>query len=176
MLFAPGGRSGGSEPVGGVGEHTVPIKFITPPGIAFNMTLLVPFDGSSASEAALDRAVEHGEAFGEDVVAVSFVPTGSEYAERRRWIRPDEEFAAETASADLRRKIEEATDDAEWTFEESLASAPTDGIATRVQQIARDVDTSILFVGTSDGDDRLTTPFGGVASTADYDLYLVRSA
>jgi len=143
------------------------------------MVFLVPFDGSSVSEAALARAVEHGEALGEAVVAVSFVPTGAEYAERRKWIQPDEEFAVETASAALRRKIEEATDEAERTFAESGAQSPG-GLTDHVRRVARDVNASILFVGTAGTDDTqdpgLRTPFGEVGNGGDYDIYLVRAA
>ena len=141
------------------------------------MVFLVPFDGSPVAEAALSRAVEHGEALDEDVVAVSFVPTGSAYAERRKWIQADDDFAAETASAELRRKIEEATDDAERNFDETGAQSPDDGITDRIQQVAKDVDASVLFVGT-DGthdDDRLKTPFGAVAADGAYDVHVVRS-
>lgn len=142
------------------------------------MAFLVPFDGSSASEAALARAVEHGKALDEEVVAVSFIPTGAEYAERRKWIQPDEDFAAETASSELKRKIAETTDDAERSFEESGASAPGDGLTKHVKRVARDVDTSILFVGAGDdhSEDQLTTPFGEVAPDADYDIHIVRTA
>jgi nucleotide-binding universal stress UspA family protein len=141
------------------------------------MVFLVPFDGSPVAEAALSRAVEHGAALSEDVVAVSFVPTGSAYAERRKWIQPDDDFAAETASAELRRKIEETTDDAERNFDETGAQSPDDGITDRIQQVAQDVDASVLFVGT-DGthdDDRLKTPFGAVAADGAYDVHVVRS-
>ncbi len=148
------------------------------------MVFLVPYDGSANSEAALARAVEHGAALGEEVVAVSFVPTGDTYAQRRRWIEPDEDFAVETASADLRRKIEEATDDAERQFTEPGAESPGDGISGQVRQTAVDVDASVVFVGTKnpgDGtgdtaseDDRMATPFGSVDTDAPYDLHLVR--
>jgi nucleotide-binding universal stress UspA family protein len=139
------------------------------------MVFLVPFDGSAVSEAALSRAVEHGNALGESVVAVSLIPTGSEYAERRKWIQPDEEFAVETASAELRRKIDETTDDAERNFEGPGAQSPGDGLTARVRQIARDVGASVLFVGASDGSGvELGTPFGGVAAEADYDIHIVR--
>lgn len=141
------------------------------------MVFLVPFDGSSVSEAALTQAVEHGKALDEEIVAVSFVPTGNAYAERRKWIEPDEDFAAETASAQLRRKIEEATDNSERTFEEATAHSPEDGITDRIQQVAQDVDASVLFVGTSGNHsgDRLKTPFGTVTADADCDVYIVRS-
>ncbi|MFC7134283.1 MULTISPECIES: universal stress protein [Salinibaculum] len=142
------------------------------------MVFLVPFDGSPDSEAALARAVEHGQALGEDVVAVSIIPTGTAYAERRKWIQPDEDFAAETASAELRRKIAETTDDAERNFSESGAYSPDDGLTERVRQVARDVDASVLFVGASGdaSDDRLKTPFGEVVSDAEYDIHVVRTA
>jgi len=141
------------------------------------MVFLVPFDGSAVSEAALARAIEHGRALDEQVVAVSLVPTGTEYAERRKWIEPDEEFATETASADLRRKIEETTDDAERSFAESLAQSPEDGLTERVRRVARDVGASVLFVGTSgeESADRLRTPFGTVRNEASYDIHIVRT-
>jgi len=148
------------------------------------MVFLVPYDGSASSDAALSRAVEHGAALGEEVVAVSYVPTGDAYAQRRRWIEPDEDFAVETASADLRRKIEEATDDAERQFTEPGAESPRDGITSQVRQTAVDIDASIVFVGTgnpadgtgngTDASDRMTTPFGSVDVDAPYDLHLVR--
>lgn len=148
------------------------------------MVFLVPYDGSASSEAALARAVEHGAAMGEEVVAVSFVPTGETYAQRRRWIEPDEDFAVETARADLRRKIEEATDDAERQFSEPGAESPRDGVSSQVRQTAVDVDASVVFVGTgnpedgtgdgADEGDRMTTPFGSVDVDAPYDLHLVR--
>jgi nucleotide-binding universal stress UspA family protein len=141
------------------------------------MVFLVPFDGSAASEAALARAVEHGEALGESVVAVSLVPTGAEYAERRRWIRPDEDFPVETASAELNRKIGEATDDAERNFEQPGAQSPADGITDRIRRVARDVDASVLFVGASGShEDSLQTPFGGVSTHDEYDIHIVRTA
>ena len=150
------------------------------------MVFLVPYDGSASSEAALARAVEHGAALDESVVAVSFVPTGDTYAQRRRWVEPDENFAVEAASADLKRNIEEATDDAERQFSEPGAESPGDGISGQVRQTAVDVDASVVFVGTGipgDGEgagdgaadgDRMTTPFGSVDTEAPYDLHLVR--
>ena len=140
------------------------------------MVFLVPFDGSPVADAALTRAVAYGVSLDEDVVAVSFVPTGAEYAQRRKWIRPDEDFAAETASAELRRKIEEATDDAEVNFAEYGAQAPDDGIIDRIRHVAQDVGATVLFIGAdgTEDDDRLQTPFGAVAAGGAYDVHVVR--
>lgn len=140
------------------------------------MVFLVPYDGSAVAEAALDRAVEHGEAFDEDVLAVSLVPTGTAYAERRKWIEPQEDFALESARAELQRKIEEATDDAERNFTESTATGMQNGVAKRIRQVALEVDAKILFVGVSNGtdDDSLETPFGTVSPEGEYDVHIVR--
>lgn len=140
------------------------------------MVFLVPFDGSPVSEAALASAVEHGRALGEEVMAVSFVPTGAEYAERRKWIQPDDEFAVETASTTLRRKIEETTDEAERTYADSGAQSPGD-LADHVRRVASDVDASVLFVGADTNADGsgLQTPFGEVENGGDYDVHIVRS-
>ena len=141
------------------------------------MVFLVPFDGSPAAEAALGRAVEHGRALGRRVLAVAFVPTGAEFAERRTWIEPDDDFAVESASNALRRKIAEATDETELVYEATSASSPADGIADAVRRTAADVDAEVLFVGLENGsEDALETRFGTISATADYDLHLVRTA
>ena len=142
------------------------------------MVFLVPYDGSPVARAALNRAVTHGEALDEEVVAVSFVPTGSEYAQRRKWIEPTDDFAAETARQTLQRKIDETTDDAERPFSEPGASAPHNGVSDRIRQVAADVDASVLYVGTTGDDDSadLQTPFGSISPEGEYDVHLVRSA
>jgi len=140
------------------------------------MAYLVPYDGSRVAQAALDRAVEHGEALDEQIVAVSFVPTGSEYAQRRKWIEPSEDFAADSAHQQLRQKIEETTDSAERNFDETGASGVHDGLAERIRRVAADVDASVLFVGTNeDSEEDVTTPFGSIAPDGEYDVHLVRS-
>jgi nucleotide-binding universal stress UspA family protein len=142
------------------------------------MVFLVPYDGSTVSEAALDRAVEHGAALDEQVVAVSLIPTGSEYAERRKWIEPDEEFAVESARKELKRKIVETTDQSERPLVGMGASSPGNGVTDRIRRVAIEVDASVLFVGTNSdsAEDRLTTPFGTVSQDREYDVHLVRSA
>jgi len=141
------------------------------------MVFLVPYDGSRVAQAALDRAVEHGKALGEEVVAVSLVPTGSEYAERRKWIEPGDDFAAESARSTLERKIAEATDDSERVLTGSSASAPQDGVSDRIRQVANDVGASVLYVGTRNREESTDpmTPFGPVSADGSYDVHLVRS-
>jgi nucleotide-binding universal stress UspA family protein len=141
------------------------------------MVFVVPFDGSPVAEAALRRAVDHGRALGRDVLAVSYVPTGAEFAERRTWIESDDDFAVEEASASLRRKIEETTDETELVYEDATAGSPADGIGNAVRETATDVGASVLFVGIANGsEDALETRFGSISPTASYDVHLVRGA
>lgn len=136
------------------------------------MVFLVPYDGSSLARVALDRAVEYGGALGRDVVAVSYVPTGNSYAERRRWVDPTEDFAVDSAGKDLRRKIAEATDDTELRYDDVSAHSPTSGFSDDIRGTARDVDATVVFVGSSN-DERIVVPLGELDGE-NYDVHIVR--
>jgi len=136
------------------------------------MVFLVPFDGSPLAEAALERAVTYADAMDTDVVAVSLIPTGSDYAQRRRRVDPDENFAAETAATDLRRKIEEATDDAELHYEDVSAYSANE-LSDTIRQVARDVDAEVVFLGSADTDD-VVIPISELNDEDAYDVYIVR--
>lgn len=135
------------------------------------MVFLVPFDGSARAHAALDRAVTYGAALDRDVVAVSYVPTGTDFAERRRWVDSSEDFAAETVASDLQRKIEEATDDAELRYEDESAHSPAGGLSKELRQTALDVDATAVFVGCAD-DGRVVVPIDDDADA--FDVHVVR--
>lgn len=137
------------------------------------MVFLVPYDGSSPARAALERAVEYGAALDRDVVAVSYIPTGNSYAERRQWVDLDDEFPLESVTQDLERKIEEATDDTELQYTDVSAHSPSGGFSAEVHQTAADVDAAVLFVG-SDDDEDVVVPVGE-ETDEEYDVYIVRS-
>jgi nucleotide-binding universal stress UspA family protein len=137
------------------------------------MVFLVPYDGSPLASRALDRAVEYGDALDREVVAVSYIPTGNSYAERRRWIDPDEDFAADSATQDLRRKIEEATDDTELRYDDVSAHSPSGGFSEEIRQTARDVDATVVFVGSAE-DERIVVPLSEI-DDEDYDVHIVRN-
>jgi len=139
------------------------------------MVFLVPYDGSPVSEAALDRAVEHGKALEKEVVAVTFIPTGAEYAERRKWIQPQEDFAIDSARAELKRTIDETTDESERNFLDSGATVEN-GVGDHIRQAAHEVEASAVYVGAveDEGAD-YRTPFGEITTDETYDLHLVRS-
>jgi nucleotide-binding universal stress UspA family protein len=137
------------------------------------MVFLVPFDGSGPARTALDRAVTYGRALDQDVLAVALMPTGADFAPRRTWIEPDDDFAAESALHDLRRKIEEATDDAELNFTDATAQSPEGGVSSQVRRIADEVDASVVFLG-GDAEGELEIAPNGQAGGQDFDVHVVR--
>ena len=136
------------------------------------MVFLVPFDGSPLAETALHRAVDYAAAMDVDVVAVSLIPTGADYTQRRRRVDPHEDFAAETAASDLRRKIEETTDDAERNYEDVSAYSPGE-LSETIRQVAQDVGATVVFLGSADTDE-ITVPVADRTGGDAYDVHIVR--
>ena len=155
----------------GVSQLAVGRGFFRLAAKAAGMVFLVPYDGSSPAREALERAIEYAGALDRDVVAVSYIPTGNSYAERRQWVDPEENFAIDTATQDLERKIEEATDDTELRYDDVSAHSPAGGFSPEVRQTASDVDASVLFVG---GDDESVAVPVGEATDEVYDVHVVR--
>ena len=137
------------------------------------MVFLVPFDGSGPARAALERSVEYARALDEDVLAVALMPTGADFAPRRTWIEADDDFAAESAIHDLRRKIEEATDDAEVNFTDAAPQSPEEGISSEVRRIAREVDASVVFLG-GDAEGDMEIALNGETAGEEFDVHVVR--
>src|SRR6056297_153535 len=107
------------------------------------MTLLVPFDGSALSTAALERATEFAEFTGEDVLVLTVVPDEAEYALSRGWLGPDDPFDPDAVADRFRERVAEIAPDAAFRAEipenvSSMASITTDVIRT-IRAIAHEV-------------------------------------
>lgn len=147
------------------------------------MTLLVPFDGSDLSTAALDRAREFGEFTGEEVVALAVIPPDVEFARDRGWLAPDETFDAKLICTRLRHQQEDVAPDATFRCEETAdtdyrATITTD-ITRTIRQVAADIEASIIFIG-SENAGRVSTPLTSVGNPISedprYDIHIVRHA
>ncbi|MEF8775572.1 MAG: universal stress protein [Haloarculaceae archaeon] len=137
------------------------------------MVFLVQFDGSGAARSALERAVAYGRALNEDVLAVALLATGAEITHRRTWIESGDDFVVESAVHELRRKIDEATDDAELNFEGRPPQSPEGGISTEIHRIANEVEASVLFLA-GDGTGALEVDLDGRAAGENFDVHVVR--
>ncbi|MFC6872914.1 universal stress protein [Halobellus marinus] len=140
------------------------------------MSLVVPFDGSRLSQAALVRAAQFDTVLNEGVVVVSVIPKGNtRYARERGWIDSGEQFDAEAVVAHLRDAVAELAPDAEFQHVFVDRYAPRGTIAGRIRRVAREKDASIVFVG-SDNAGRIVTGITvgqSVAGDGAYDTFVV---
>ncbi len=147
------------------------------------MTLLVPFDGSELSEAALERATEFAEFTGEDVLALTVVPDEVEYALSRNWVDAEEPFDPDAIAERLRERVADIAPGADFRYEvpedvSSMASCTTDVVRT-IRTVAHAVDASVVFIG-SENAGRVSSPVSSVGAPVSedpsYDVYITRHA
>ena len=147
------------------------------------MTLLVPFDGSELSEAALDRATEFAEFRDEEVLALTVIPDDPEYALSRGWLDPADPFDREALTERFRDRVADIAPVASFRAEvpeniSSMASITTDVIRT-IRAVAHEIDASVIFIG-SENAGRVSTPVTSVGAPVSedpsYDVYIIRHA
>lgn len=143
------------------------------------MTLVVPFDGSRLSEAALVRATEFGNVFDEDVLAVSVIPKGNTtYARERGWIEQDEEFDRESVVSTLHKQVTNLCPSSNFRHKVVDKYATSGTIAKRLRKAIETEDASMVFIG-SENAGRLVTAVssvgGSVATDQSYDVVIVRN-
>ncbi|WP_101294198.1 universal stress protein [Halegenticoccus soli] len=147
------------------------------------MTLLVPFDGSDLSEAALKRATEFGELVDEEVVALTVVPDDAEYALERGWIAENEPFGVERVGESMRERVSALAPEATFRTEVPRGDDPTAtrtmDIARTVREVADEVDASVVFVGSQNAG-KVSAPLTSVGNPVSedprYDVHIVRHA
>ncbi|WP_129112784.1 universal stress protein [Halegenticoccus tardaugens] len=147
------------------------------------MTLLVPFDGSALSEAALARATEFGGLMDEEVVALTVIPEDADYALERGWIGEAEPFDVETVEGSMRQRVSELAPEATFRTAIPQGDDPTAtqamDVARTVREVAADVGATIVFVG-SENAGRVSAPLSSVGNPISedprYDVHIVRHA
>ncbi|WP_049929061.1 universal stress protein [Halopiger goleimassiliensis] len=142
------------------------------------MTFVVPFDGSDLAEAALVRAAEFSDALEEPVLAVSVIPEGNaEYARERGWIGPEEAYDLEAVVATLHRQVTDLHPAANFRHALVDRYAPSGTISKRIRQLAREVDASMVVVGSENAGrvvNAMATVGTSVAADEAYDVVIVR--
>jgi len=143
------------------------------------MGILVPFDGSDLSVAALVRATTLGDAFSESVVAVTIVPESDpEYAREHDWLGPDEEFDMGEIVARLHERVADVAPEADFRHEVVSRYASAGRIAKTLRGTAKTVDASLVVIG-SDNAGRMVSSIhsvgSSVASDEAFDVLIVRS-
>ena len=145
------------------------------------MTLLVPFDGSDLSKAALARANEYASSTGAEIVALTVVPDDPDYARERGWLAPPDTFDVDVVARKLEQTVRDVAPDA--TFRSELAeeaeqpTSTTVDVVRTIRRVAAEVDATVLFVG-SENAGRVSVPLASVgnpiAEDTQYDVFIVR--
>lgn len=142
------------------------------------MTLFVPFDGSELSKMALVRAAQFETVLEEGVLAVSVIPKNNRrYAGERGWLDDDGTFDAEAVVSHLRSTVANIAPAADFRAEFVDHGAPVGTIANNLRRVARNNDTSIVFLG-SENAGRIVSAFtvgSSVTSDRAYDTMIVNS-
>jgi len=142
------------------------------------MTLVVPFDGSDLSEAALVRAAEFGSVFDEEVVAVTVIPKANEkYARERDWIGEGENFDLQTIVSNMSQQVNRLDPSADFRYQVAGRYAPSGSIAKRLRKVAREEDASMVFLGSENAGhlvSAVSSVGSSVAADRAYDVVIVR--
>ena len=145
------------------------------------MVLLVPFDGSELATAALRRATEFAELTDEPLVVLSVLTDDERFARERGWVGADEPYDPDAIAERLEAAVREVAPDATFRHERpsdagEMATTTMD-VARTIREVAREVDASVVFVG-SENAGRVSTPISSVGSPVsedpDYDVHIVR--
>jgi nucleotide-binding universal stress UspA family protein len=148
------------------------------------MTLLVPYDGSDLSAAALARAQEFASYRDEDVVVLTVVAHDEAFAVERGWIDPGESYDPDAICDRFEQAVADIAPDASFrcehpTTSDSFTATVIDDITRTIREVAHDVGASIVFIG-SENAGRVSTPITSVGSPisrdAAYDVHIVRHA
>lgn len=143
------------------------------------MTFVVPFDGSGLSEAALVRAVEFGEVLDESILAISVIPERDvTYARERGWLESGESFDRSRIVEHLHTGVTDLAPEADFRHVTVSRYAAAGTIAGRIRRIARDIEASMVFIG-SENAGRVVTAVssvgGSIAADMDYDVVIIRN-
>jgi nucleotide-binding universal stress UspA family protein len=141
------------------------------------MTVVVPYDSSDRSQAALDRVSEFTDP-DERVLAVAVIPNGNDrYARKRGWLDEDEEFEPKRIVDRLEAEVEAIDPDVRFEYVVASRYAQAGQIASELRTFAKDHDARLVVLG-SENAGRIVSNVSSVASTvtADsaYDVLIVR--
>lgn len=144
------------------------------------MTLVVPFDGSQLAETALVRAGEFGVVFDEGVVAMTVIrANNADYAREHDWLGPDESFDIQTIVERLTERVNELAPNADFRYEVVGRYTSQGGIGNSLRRLAREEGASMVFIG-SENAGNIVSSVSSVGSTVAagdfYDVVIVRHA
>ena len=143
------------------------------------MTLFAPYDGTPLSTAALDRATDLATQTDEPLVAATVIPRERCVAVDHGWLADDEAFDPERIVARLTDCVSAVAPEADYRTQYVEGRLSSGAIARKLRDIARDVDASVVVMGTENVGRTVppaSTVSGKVAARLDTDLYVVQTS
>lgn len=142
------------------------------------MTIVVPFDGTALSQAALQRATDLSDALDEDLHVVTIIPNENErYARERDWLDQGEAFDPETVVSRISSQVSDVAPEASFEYEVVGRYAQAGSIAREIREQARAAGAELVVIG-SDNAGNIVTSVSSVGSTVatddSYDVLIVR--
>jgi nucleotide-binding universal stress UspA family protein len=142
------------------------------------MTIVVPYDGTALSMAALERATKFTDPFGSDLRALTVIPNGNEgYARKRDWIGSQESFDPEAVVNRLSADVHDIAPESEFEYEVVDPYPQAGMIASKIRSYAKEVDAELVVIG-SDNAGRIVSSVSSVgrsvATDDAYDILIVR--
>jgi len=142
------------------------------------MVVFVPFDGSDLSKTALLHASRASNLYEVSTLAFTVIPNNPNYAREKGWIDDTEPFDRETVVSRLRECVGALAPDATFDYETVGRHSSAGIISSRLRRVARQRDTSAIFVGSEKAGHSIigTTSVGGrVAFEDEYDIAIIRN-
>lgn len=140
--------------------------------------IVVPFDGTTLSEAALARGSEFGKALDQEILAVAVIPnSNTEYARRRGWLEAGEQFDPEAVVSRLSDQVTDVAPEAAFEYEVVDRYASAGVIAKTIRKHAKRAGAQLVVIGSENAGNIVTSVSsvgGSVASDDAYDVLIVR--
>ncbi|WP_161973147.1 universal stress protein [Halostella litorea] len=143
------------------------------------MVVIVPFDGSTLSKSALLHGLRASGLYQDDLLAVTVIPDrNAGYARENGWLTDEEEFDKELIVSRLRQQVAQIAPEAEFKHITVDRYATSGTISSRIRRLARDLDTSAIFIGSENAGHSFLGPEsvgGRVAYENAYDIAIIRN-
>jgi nucleotide-binding universal stress UspA family protein len=152
-------------------------RLLSAPSLEERVTFIVPFDGTEGSRWGLIRAVELAPPQMR-VVAFAVIPRQNrDWARNRGLLDADEDFQYERIVGRLQDQAHAVEDDVTFQHKTVDRYAPTGKISHEIRSFARDIEATVVVIGSRDAGgivNSLQSVGSSVASDESYDVVLVR--
>lgn len=140
---------------------------------------LVAFDGSEYAKGALLRAVEYADLTRTEVEAFTVIPDSARFARKRDWIATTEDYEFRHIVQQFHEQVTTLAPEATFEYQAVDGHIGPGRISREIRGRAITRDAEVVFIGSENAGRIITSVSsvgGGVASTKEYDVHVVRTS